>query len=232
MRIILTSPLAALLHAVLVNMQCEQHVGVASLFLISIWPAGAACSDGRIQKEGSLLCSWGTEFTLILELSGRRRKQRTGLGQQRPQRFSKKGWIWKRIQGRRGTSLRGEPVNWTPACISCPLDWVSGAIKTAVMHTEGGRLGEVIVEQEAGAFSLLWCDDGNCGIQKESRRKTWALAKGLYKEGWRVASERKTKKKLHRAAQPLKLESIHISKNNIWQQHLWVTSNLQSTIPQ
>lgn len=47
----------------------------------------------------------------------------------------------------------GEPVNWTSACISCPLDWVSGAIKTADMRTGGGGLGEVMLEQEAGALS-------------------------------------------------------------------------------
>ncbi len=38
----------------------------------------------------------------------------------------------------------------------CPLDWVSGAIKTADMHMGGGGLGEVMVEQEAGAFPSQW----------------------------------------------------------------------------
>lgn len=51
--------------------------------------------------------------------------------------------------------MRREPIS-TPAHISCPLDWVSGAIKTADMHTEGGGLGEVMVEQEAGALPSPW----------------------------------------------------------------------------
>lgn len=57
---VLTSSLAALLHAVLVNVQREQHVGVASLFLICAGSAGAARSDGCIQEEGSFLSRWGT----------------------------------------------------------------------------------------------------------------------------------------------------------------------------
>lgn len=57
---VLTSSLAALLHAVLVNVQSKQHVGVAALLLLYIGSVGAACSDGRIQKEGSFLSRWGT----------------------------------------------------------------------------------------------------------------------------------------------------------------------------
>lgn len=50
----------------------------------------------------------------------------------------------------------GEPVNWTPVCIPCPLDWVSGAIKEADMHTEGRGLEEVMAEQEAESLPLPW----------------------------------------------------------------------------
>ncbi len=57
---VLTSSLAALFHAVLVNVQREQHVGVASLFLICTGSAGAACGDGRIQEECGFLSCWGT----------------------------------------------------------------------------------------------------------------------------------------------------------------------------
>lgn len=53
---------------------------------------------------------------------------------------------------RKKRKMNEEPVNWTLAHISCPLDWVSGAIKTADMHIEGGGLGEVMAEQEAGAL--------------------------------------------------------------------------------
>ena len=56
---VLTSSLATLLHAVLVNVQCEQHVGVASILLIYIGSAGAARSDGCIQEEGGFLSRWG-----------------------------------------------------------------------------------------------------------------------------------------------------------------------------
>lgn len=58
----------------------------------------------------------------------------------------------KRIQGKRGQRENGEPVNWTRARNSCPLDWASRAIKAADMRTEGGGLGEVMAEQEAGAL--------------------------------------------------------------------------------
>lgn len=85
--IVLTSSLAALLHAVLVNVQCEQHVGVASLFLICSGPAGAACGDGRIQVEGSFLSRRGSQLTLILELRGEEETEIRGWGEQkRPHR--------------------------------------------------------------------------------------------------------------------------------------------------
>lgn len=57
---VLTSSLAALLHAVLVNVQREQHVGVASILLICTGPAGAACGDGGIQEEGGFIRRRGT----------------------------------------------------------------------------------------------------------------------------------------------------------------------------
>lgn len=55
---------------------------------------------------------------------------------------------------KRDTQRRGKVANWTQARNSCPLDWVSGAIKTADMHTEGGGLGAVMAEQEARSASL------------------------------------------------------------------------------
>ena len=79
----LTSSLAALLHAVLVDVQCEQHVGVASLFLICIGPTGAACRDGCIQEEGSFLSRRGTELALILELLVGRGCREQGYGEQK-----------------------------------------------------------------------------------------------------------------------------------------------------
>lgn len=75
--------------------------------------------------------------------------------QRRPHRARERWQMWKGYRGR-AKRKKGEPVNWTPAHISCPLDWVSGAIKTTDMHTEGGGLGEVMAEQEAGALSSAW----------------------------------------------------------------------------
>lgn len=56
----------------------------------------------------------------------------------------------------RGTRMRRGSVNWTPAHNSCPLDWVSGAIKSADIHTQGGGLGKVMVQQQAGALAPTW----------------------------------------------------------------------------
>lgn len=69
----------------------------------------------------------------------------------------------------RGERESGESVNWTPACISSPLDQLSGAIKTPDMHTEGRGLKEVMVEQEAAVLPSHACDDG-CGEIKKDRR--------------------------------------------------------------
>lgn len=60
----------------------------------------------------------------------------------------------KRILKREDTQRRRKATNWTQACNSCPLDSVSGAIKTADMHMEGGGLGAVMAEQEAPGASL------------------------------------------------------------------------------
>lgn len=51
-------------------MQREQHVGVASLVLICIRSAGAACGDGCIQEECSFLSRRSTQLALILKLPG------------------------------------------------------------------------------------------------------------------------------------------------------------------
>lgn len=76
-RMVLTSSLAALLHAVLVDVKREQHVGVAALLLLHIGSAGAACGDGSVQEEGGFLSRRGTQLALILKLWGGTR-QRTG----------------------------------------------------------------------------------------------------------------------------------------------------------
>lgn len=78
--IILTSPFSSLLHAVLVNVQCEQHVGVPSLVLINIRSAGAPGRNGCIQEEGGFLSSWGTKLTLVLKLKGGKENQRIRSG--------------------------------------------------------------------------------------------------------------------------------------------------------
>lgn len=64
----LTSAFATLLHAVLVDVQSEEHMGVAVILLIAVSLAAATWSDGSIEEEGSLLCCRGTELTLILKL--------------------------------------------------------------------------------------------------------------------------------------------------------------------
>lgn len=67
---ILTSSFAAFLHAVLINVQREQHVGVPSHFLICVERAGAARGDGCVQKESSFLSCRGAQLTLVLKLWG------------------------------------------------------------------------------------------------------------------------------------------------------------------
>lgn len=63
-----TSSLAAFLHAVLINVQGEQHVGVASHVLVCVRCAGAARSNGCIQEESGFLSCWGAQLTLVLKL--------------------------------------------------------------------------------------------------------------------------------------------------------------------
>lgn len=89
-----------------------------------------------------------------------------------------------------------DPVNWTPACISSPLDQLSGAIKTPDMHTEGRGLKEVTEEQEAEVLPSHARDDGGGEIQKDKRVKrekvgaTWrALACGCLEEEQGRASQ-------------------------------------------
>lgn len=72
----------------------------------------------------------------------------------------------KRILKREDTQRRGKATNWTQACNSCPLDSVSGAIKTADMHMEGGGLGAVMAEQR---FSEHGCDDRGSGWLRDCR---------------------------------------------------------------
>lgn len=68
---VLTSSLAAFLHAVLINVQREQHVGVPSHFLVCVRRAGAARSNGCVQEESGFLSRRGAQLTLVLELPGR-----------------------------------------------------------------------------------------------------------------------------------------------------------------
>lgn len=67
---VLTSSLATFLHAVLINVQREQHVGVPSHFLACAGCAGAARGDGCVQEESSFLSCRGTQLTLVLKLRG------------------------------------------------------------------------------------------------------------------------------------------------------------------
>lgn len=63
-----TSSLAAFLHAVLIDVQREQHVGVASHVLVCVRRAGAARSDGCVQEESGFLGRWGAQLALVLKL--------------------------------------------------------------------------------------------------------------------------------------------------------------------
>lgn len=75
---VLTSSLAAFLHAVLINVQREQHVGVPSHFLVRVGRAGAARSDGSVQEESSFLSGRGPQLTLVLELRGLGQREKQG----------------------------------------------------------------------------------------------------------------------------------------------------------
>lgn len=102
--IILTSPFSSLLHAVLVNVQCEQHVGVPSLVLINIRSAGAPGSNGCIQEEGGFLSSWGTKLTLVLKLKGGKGKPENKV------RVSEKGLMFKRKRDREKREREGNQL--------------------------------------------------------------------------------------------------------------------------
>lgn len=66
---VLTPSFACLFHAVLVDMQREEHVGVPVFFLCGVGPLAAVAScDGRIQEPGRLLWGGSTELRLVLEL--------------------------------------------------------------------------------------------------------------------------------------------------------------------
>lgn len=64
----LTSAFAALLHAVLVDVQSEEHMGVAVILLVAIPLAAATWGNGGVEEEGSLLRRRGAELALILKL--------------------------------------------------------------------------------------------------------------------------------------------------------------------
>ena len=68
----LTSPLAALLHAVLVDVQREEHVGVAEVVLIAVLLAAPPGGYGSIQEEGGLLRGGRPQLTLVLQLEDTR----------------------------------------------------------------------------------------------------------------------------------------------------------------
>lgn len=105
---VLTSSLAAFLHAVLINVQREQHVGVPSHFLVRVGRAGAARGDGSVQEEGSFLSGRGPQLTLVLELRGLGQRERARLGWARltTQGLRKRTDV-KKIAGKRGKREQG-----------------------------------------------------------------------------------------------------------------------------
>lgn len=64
----LTSSFPALLHPVLVDVQGEEHVGVAVVFFIAVLLVAPAGGDGGVQEEGSLLCGGRPQLALVLQL--------------------------------------------------------------------------------------------------------------------------------------------------------------------
>ena len=68
----LTSPLAALLHAVLVDVQREEHVWVAKVIIVAVLLIAPPGGDGRIQEEGSLLRGGCPQLALVLQLQDTR----------------------------------------------------------------------------------------------------------------------------------------------------------------
>lgn len=64
----LTSALAALLHPVLVDVQGEEHVGVAVVVLVAVLLVAPAGGDGGVQEEGGLLRGGCPQLALVLQL--------------------------------------------------------------------------------------------------------------------------------------------------------------------
>ena len=64
----LTSPFPALLHAVLVDVQREEHVGVAVVLLVAVLLVAPARGDGGVQEEGGLLRGGRPQLALVLQL--------------------------------------------------------------------------------------------------------------------------------------------------------------------
>ena len=64
----LTSPFPALLHAVLVDVQGEEHVRVSVVILVTFLLAAPSGGNGGIQEEGGLLRRRCPQLTLVLQL--------------------------------------------------------------------------------------------------------------------------------------------------------------------
>lgn len=66
---VLTASFAGLLHAVLVDVEGEEHVGVAVLLLGVVRPAAVARGDGGVQEESSFFCCGSSQLALVLQLN-------------------------------------------------------------------------------------------------------------------------------------------------------------------
>lgn len=64
----LTSPFPALLHPVLVDVQGEEHVGVAMVVLVAVLLVAPARGNGGVQEEGGLLRGGRPQLALVLQL--------------------------------------------------------------------------------------------------------------------------------------------------------------------
>ena len=91
----LTSPLAALLHAVLVDMQREEHVRVAQVILVAVLLVAPPGGDGRVQEEGSLLRGGCPQLALVLQLQDTRK----GLMLRARGLTCLSGWLSPTLQG-------------------------------------------------------------------------------------------------------------------------------------
>lgn len=72
----LTSPFPALLHAVLVDVQREEHVRVAVVVLGAVLLVAPARGDGGVQEEGGLLGGGRPQLALVLQLEDTRAELR------------------------------------------------------------------------------------------------------------------------------------------------------------